>query len=133
MTEDHRQQADAADRELADMEERSERVGEHIEEARKDWDAKVADASVPGAGGNPDRAEEGGEHPETAYPAKGSAEEASEPDPAGKGGGDASTSQRDGGAEDDAPQARAEGGDGGSPGERGSGDELPPPDPHETD
>ena len=90
MTEDHERQAKAAERELADMEERSERVGEHIEEARKDWDAKVADPAVPGAGGDPDRAEEGGRHPETAYPAKGSEDEVSE-------------------------------------------DELPPPDPHETD
>ena len=30
------------------------------------------------AGGDPTRAEEGGEHPETAYPAKGSADEVSE-------------------------------------------------------
>ena len=61
MTEDHEQQADAAERELADMEERSQRVGEHIEEARKDWEAKVADGSVPGAGGAPD--EDDGELP----------------------------------------------------------------------
>ncbi len=78
MTEDHQQQADAAERELADMEERSDRVGGQIDEARKDWDAKVADPSVPGAGGDPDRAEEGA-------------------------------------------------------GERRSDEELPPPDPHETD
>ncbi len=71
MSTDHEQQADAAERELADMEERSERVGEHIDEARKDWEAKVADPAVPGAAGDPDRAEEGGRHPETAYPAKG--------------------------------------------------------------
>jgi hypothetical protein len=90
MSSDHEQQADAAERELADMEERSERVGEHIDEARKDWAEKVADPGVPGAVGDPDRAEEGGEHPETAYPAKG---------PSGEDGGD----------------------------------ELPPPDPHETD
>jgi hypothetical protein len=80
MTEDHEQQAKAAERELADMEERSERVGEHIDEARKDWEAKVADDSVPGAGGDPDRAEEGGRHPEAAYPTKGSPDEASEGD-----------------------------------------------------
>ncbi len=49
MTEDHQRQAEAAERELADMEERGERVGEHIEEARKDWEAKLADPSVPGA------------------------------------------------------------------------------------
>ena len=82
MTDDHEQQADAAQRELADMEERSARVGAHIDEARKDWEAKLADPAVPGAGGDPDRAEEGGRHPETAYPAKGSDEEVSEPDPA---------------------------------------------------
>jgi hypothetical protein len=81
MSGDYEQQADAAERELADMEERGERVEQHIEEARKDWEAKVADSDVPGAGGDPDRAEEGGRHPETAYPAKGSSEELSEPDP----------------------------------------------------
>ena len=101
MTEDHQRQADAAERELGDMEERSERVGERIEEARKDWDAKLADPAVPGAGGDPERAQQGGEHPETAYPSKGSADELSESDPAG--------------------------------GERGSDEELPPPDPNETD
>ena len=90
MTQDHEQQAAAAERELADMEERSERVGEHIEKARKDWEGKVADPGVPGAGGDPDRAEEGGRHPETAYPAKGSSDEVSEDDPAGeeRGAGD---------------------------------------------
>jgi hypothetical protein len=82
MTQDHEQQAQQAERELADMEERSERVEEHIEEARKDWEGKVADPDVPGAGGNPERAEEGGRHPETASPAKGSSEEVSESDPA---------------------------------------------------
>jgi hypothetical protein len=58
MTQDHERKAAEAERELADMEERSERVGEHIEEARKDWDAKVADAGVPGAVGDPEGAEE---------------------------------------------------------------------------
>ena len=82
MSTDHERQAEAAERELADMQERSERVGEQIDETRKDWDAKVADPAVPGAGGNPDRAEEGGRHPETAYPAKGSSDEVSESDPA---------------------------------------------------
>jgi hypothetical protein len=80
MSEEYEQQAKEAERELADMEERSERVGEHIDEARKDWDEKVADSDVPGAVGDPDRAEEGGRHPETAYPAKGSSDEVSEPD-----------------------------------------------------
>ena len=53
MSTDHEGQAEAAERELADMEERSQRVGEHIDEARKDWDAKVADPGVPGATGEP--------------------------------------------------------------------------------
>ena len=82
MSEEHERQAEAAERELADMEARSERVGKQIEETRKDWQAKVADPSVPGAGGDPERAEEGGRHPETAYPAKGSSDEVSESDPA---------------------------------------------------
>ncbi len=86
MSTDHEQEADAAERELADMEERSARVEEHIDEARKDWDAKVADSGVPGAGGDPERAEEGGRHPETAYPAKGSSDEVS--GDAGEGGGE---------------------------------------------
>jgi hypothetical protein len=102
MNEDHERQAEAAEREVAELEERSQQVGAQIDEARKDWEAKVADPSVPGAGGDPDRAEEGGEHPETAYPAKGSDDEVSEDDPAAGG-------------------------------KRGSGEELPPPDPTETD
>jgi hypothetical protein len=81
MSSDHQQQADAAERNLADMERRSERLGDEIENARDDWEAKKADAAVPGAAGDPDRAEEGGRHPETAYPAKGPEDELSEPDP----------------------------------------------------
>ena len=61
----------AAEREVADLEERGERLSAHIEATRKDWEAKKADAGVPGAAGDPDRAEEGGQHPETDYPAKG--------------------------------------------------------------
>jgi hypothetical protein len=102
MTE-HEEQAAAAERELAEMEERSARVGEHIDDARSDWEAKLADPAVPGAGGDPERREQGGEHPETNYPGKGSSEEFSEPD---TGGGER---------------------------ERDGGDELPPPNPNETD
>jgi hypothetical protein len=81
MTQEHERQAKAAERELADMEERGERVEEHIAEARKDWEAKLEDPAVPGAGGDPDRAEEGGRHPETAYPAKGPEDKLAEEDP----------------------------------------------------
>ena len=62
MTDDHRREAEAAERELAEMEERSERVGEQIAEARKDWEAKQSDESVPGATGEPE-GEDGGELP----------------------------------------------------------------------
>ena len=58
MSTDHEDTAAAAERELADMEERGERVGEHIDEARKDWKAKQADPAVPGAVGDPDREDE---------------------------------------------------------------------------
>ena len=81
MTPDHEEQAKAAERELADMEERAEKLGDRIDEARDDWEAKKRDSSVPGAGGDPDRAEEGGQHPETAYPAKGPDDEVTEKDP----------------------------------------------------
>jgi hypothetical protein len=54
MSQDYEQQAEAAERELADMQERSDRVGEHVEEARKDWEGKQRDPAVPGASGDPD-------------------------------------------------------------------------------
>jgi hypothetical protein len=71
-----------AERDLADLEQRSEKLGEDIDATRDDWEGKKADPSVPGAGGDPQRAEEGGKHPETAYPAKGPDDEATTSDPA---------------------------------------------------
>ena len=59
MTEDHERQVKAAERELAELEERSDRVGDQIEAARKEWQAKLADDSVPGAAGDPEGADEG--------------------------------------------------------------------------
>jgi chaperonin cofactor prefoldin len=53
-TEPVEQAKEEADREVADLEERSEQVGERIEETRKDWQAKQADDGVPGAVGDPD-------------------------------------------------------------------------------
>ncbi len=47
---------------------------QEIDEAREDWERKKADSSVPGAAGDPDRAEEGPQ-PETSYPAKGDDED----------------------------------------------------------
>jgi hypothetical protein len=53
-TEPVEQAKEAADREVADLEERSDQVGERIDETRKDWQAKQADDAVPGAVGDPD-------------------------------------------------------------------------------
>lgn len=66
MTEQER----APERDLEELEADAERVGEHIEEARDDWERKKADPAVPGAGGDPKSAS-GGDEPETTYPAKG--------------------------------------------------------------
>jgi hypothetical protein len=107
MSEDHTRQAEAAERELADMEERSERVGEHIDEARKDWQEKVADDAVPGASGDPDRAEEGGRHPEAAYPAKGPEDEVSGSEPTDNDRGVDDTPEEEAKAPDDRPRGEA--------------------------
>ena len=40
------------------MEHESERVGDHIDEARKEWEAKEQDPSVPGAQPDPDAEQE---------------------------------------------------------------------------
>jgi hypothetical protein len=40
------------------MEEHSEKVGEHIEETRRDWEAKEEDPSVPGAQPDPDQSDQ---------------------------------------------------------------------------
>jgi hypothetical protein len=68
MTE-HEEHADRVERELDDMQEQSDQLGEEVEEARKDWESKQRDSSVPGATGDPD--DEGGPEPEQQYPSKG--------------------------------------------------------------
>jgi hypothetical protein len=62
------------ERELDEMEERTDRLDEEIDEARKDWERKKADSNVPGAAGDPERAEQGPQ-PETSYPSKGDEED----------------------------------------------------------
>jgi hypothetical protein len=57
------------DDQLDDMEERSERLDDEIDEARKDWERKKADPAVPGAPPDPD--DVGGPRPETDYPGVG--------------------------------------------------------------
>lgn len=124
---DYQGRADAAERELADMERRAERLGEHVDEVRDDWDAKVQDPDVPGAGGDPGRAAEGGRHPETAVIAKGPEDEATTPDPTDN---DRGADDTPGGGDDaqDAERERPGGERGGNaggriPGDLGGGDD----------
>jgi hypothetical protein len=51
---EHEERAEELEREAEDMEDRSERVGEHIEETRREWEAKEDDPAVPGAQPDPD-------------------------------------------------------------------------------
>jgi predicted nucleic acid-binding Zn-ribbon protein len=58
------------ERELEEMQERAEKLEDQIDEVREDWERKKADSSVPGAAGDPKKAENGPQ-PETNYPSKG--------------------------------------------------------------
>jgi hypothetical protein len=53
---EHEEQAERMEHDAERMEHESDRVGDHIDEARKDWEAKEQDPSVPGA--LPDEGEE---------------------------------------------------------------------------
>jgi hypothetical protein len=53
MTE-HEEQADKLEREAEGMAEDSDRVGQRIDDARRDWEAKEQDPGVPGAKPDPD-------------------------------------------------------------------------------
>jgi hypothetical protein len=61
---------DELDRELDEMERRADRLEAEIEETRRDWERKKEDDSVPGAAGDPERAEQD-LPPEADYPGKG--------------------------------------------------------------
>jgi hypothetical protein len=58
------------EREVEEMQERADKLEHEIDEVRKDWERKKADPSVPGAAGDPEKAEKGPQ-PETNYPSKG--------------------------------------------------------------
>ena len=58
------------ERDVEDMQEQSDRLGDEIEDVRDKWDRRKRDPQVPGAAGDPDRAEEE-PPPEQQYPAKG--------------------------------------------------------------
>ena len=64
----HEVKADELDHELDAMQERTDRLGDDIEDAGEDWERKKKDAKVPGAAGEPEEAD--GPQPETEYPAK---------------------------------------------------------------
>ena len=49
MSEEHREQADALEREIDDLDEHSEQLKDEIESAKADWERKKDDDSVPGA------------------------------------------------------------------------------------
>jgi len=53
----HEAKADELERELDEMQERSERLSGDIEGAEDDWERKKKDAAVPGAGGAPEQAD----------------------------------------------------------------------------
>jgi t-SNARE complex subunit (syntaxin) len=59
MSEEHREQADAVERELDDMEEQAENLQEEIDATKADWERKKQDDSVPGAVGKTEIREEG--------------------------------------------------------------------------
>jgi len=50
---DHDEKADEVERELDDLQKRSEKLGDEIESAGADWESRKADESVPGATGEP--------------------------------------------------------------------------------
>jgi hypothetical protein len=52
---EHEEHAEELEREADKLEQHSEKVGERIEEARREWEAKEDDATVPGA--QPDEGE----------------------------------------------------------------------------
>jgi hypothetical protein len=53
---EHEEQAERMERDADRMEHESDRIGDNIDEARKDWESKEQDPSVPGA--RPDADEE---------------------------------------------------------------------------
>jgi hypothetical protein len=59
MSEEHREHADAVERELDDMDEQADRLQQEIEATKAEWERKKEDDSVPGATGNTQIREEG--------------------------------------------------------------------------
>ena len=55
---EHEEQSEKLSRELERLNEHSDEVGERIDDARRDWEAKEEDPTVPGAQPDPDDDEE---------------------------------------------------------------------------
>jgi hypothetical protein len=55
---EHEDQTEKLSKELERLDEHSDEVGERIDEARRDWEAKEDDPSVPGAQPDPEDDEE---------------------------------------------------------------------------
>ena len=66
--ESHEAKAEELERELDDMDERREQLGDEIDQAGDDWERKKRDSRVPGAAGEPEKAD--GPEPEAEYPSK---------------------------------------------------------------
>jgi hypothetical protein len=58
MSEEHREQADAVERELDDMEAQADHLQEEIDATKADWARKKDDDSVPGAAGGTEAGEQ---------------------------------------------------------------------------
>jgi hypothetical protein len=55
---EHERQAEKLERELERLDEHSDEVGENIDDARREWEAKEDDPTVPGAQPDPGDEEE---------------------------------------------------------------------------
>jgi hypothetical protein len=55
---EHEEQTERMERDAERMEHESDRVGDHIEDTRKEWESKEQDPSVPGAQPDPDEEQE---------------------------------------------------------------------------
>jgi hypothetical protein len=70
MTQHDDDPAARAEQETDRLEERTDALGEQIQDTRDDWERKKADSKVPGAAGDPERAE-GDLPPEANYTTRG--------------------------------------------------------------
>jgi hypothetical protein len=109
---DHEAKTDDVEKQLDEMEQRSGRLKDEIEDTGDDWERKKRDPAVPGAAGMPDKAD--GPEPEAEYPAKGESGE-------GDGDGESSAEQLDFGKDEDVDAGGASSG-GDDPDEDGDGD-----------